>query len=474
MAESTVPAPHGSRSDRALRLLERALGPSKVLSSREGRERFMRDESEAAGVVPDAVVLAESREDLARALEVALEVELPITPRAAGTGRSGGAVPVAGGIVLATRGMDQIKDIDRREGLAVVEPGVVLADLHAAVEREGWFYPPDPNSLQHCALGGNLAENSSGPRALKYGVTRDYVLGLDCLLIGGASLRLGHRTRKGVTGYDLTSLLVGSEGTLAVFAEATLKLIPKPPSVITLLALFPSAQLAASSVLTLIGPGLMPRCLELLDGVTLQALRDAGNPIDARAGALLLIEVDGPERSAEEHAQRVGDACTAAGALDVQVAAHAAQRDRLWAARREMSHALRKLARHKLAHDVVVPRVAIGALLEHMTESGEREGLRVLTYGHAGDGALHVNFLWDDDSQLPSVQRAEEALFRRVVELNGTLSAEHGIGLVKAPYLELEQAPALIQLQRDLKRLFDPKNLLNPGKIFAAGAHLGC
>jgi glycolate dehydrogenase FAD-linked subunit len=208
--------------------------------------------------------------------------------------------------------------------------------------------------------------------------------------------------------------------------------------------------------------------------VTLQALRDAGNPIDARAGAMLLIEVDGPERAAEEHAQRVGAACTAAGALDVQVAANAAQRDRLWAARREMSHALRKLARNKLAHDVVVPRTAIGALLDHMAESGERERLRVLSYGHAGDGALHVNFLWDDEAQLPNVERAVEALFRRVVELGGTLSAEHGIGAVKAPFLELEQSPALIQLQRDLKQVFDPKGLLNPGKIFASGGHKGC
>jgi glycolate oxidase len=293
------------------------------------------------------------------------------------------------------------------------------------------------------------------------------------LLVGGEPLRVGRRTRKGVTGYDLTSLLVGSEGTLAVFAEATLKLIPKPESVVTLLALFPSAQAAALSVLTLVAPSLMPRCLELLDGVTLQALRDAGNPIDARAGAMLLIEVDGPERVADEHAQRVGAACVAAGAIDVQVAAHAAQRDRLWAARREMSYAVRKLSRHKLAHDIVVPRVAITQLLEHMAESSERERIRMLTYGHAGDGALHINFLWDDEDELPRVERAVHALFRRVVELGGTLTAEHGIGLVKAAYLPLEHSAALIQLQRELKQLFDPKQLLNPGKIFASG-HAGC
>jgi glycolate oxidase len=444
-----------------------------VLTSREGCERFMRDESEADPVVPDAVVLAESPDDIAHALRVAAEVEIPITPRAGGTGRSGGAVPVQGGIVLATLGMNRIIDIDRREGLAIVEPGVVLADLHAAVENEGWFYPPDPNSLKHCGIGGNLAENSSGPRALKYGPTRDYVLGLETLLVGGDAMRVGRRTRKGVTGYDVTSLLVGSEGTLAVFVEATLKLIPKPESVVTLLALFPSLHAAATSVLTLIAPSLMPRCLELLDGTTLQALRDAGNPIDPRAGARLLIEVDGPERVAEEHAQRVGRACDAAGAFEVQVAANPAQRDRLWAARREMSYAVRKLSQHKLAHDIVVPRTAIASLLDHIAESSQRERIQILTYGHAGDGALHINFLWDTDDQVPSVERAVEAMFRKVIGLGGSLSAEHGIGVLKSKYLGFEQSEQLIQLQAGLKRVFDPKGLLNPGKIFPTG-HTAC
>jgi glycolate oxidase len=369
--------------------------------------------------------------------------------------------------------MNRIKDVARREGIAIVEPGVVLGDLHAAVESEGWFYPPDPNSLKNCALGGNIAENSSGPRALKYGPTRDYVLGLETLLIGGDPLRVGRRTRKGVTGYDVTSLLVGSEGTLAVFVEATLKLVPKPECVVTLLALFPSLQAAAASVLTLIAPSLMPRCLELLDGITLQALRDAGNPIDPRAGAMLLIEVDGPERVTEEHSQRVGAACERAGAFEVQVAANPAQRDRLWAARREMSYAVKKLSRHKLAHDIVVPRVAIAALLDHLAESSEREGIKILTYGHAGDGALHVNFLWDDDAQLASVSRAEDALFQNVVQLGGTLTAEHGVGVLKSKYLPLEQSDRLIQLQTSVKKVFDPKYLLNPGKIFPTG-HTAC
>ncbi|MEY4583060.1 MAG: D-lactate dehydrogenase [Pseudomonadota bacterium] len=468
MSRSLLPS--AAQRDKARLLLERALGPSKVLTSEDGCERFMRDESEAPGALPSAVVLAETREDIAQTLRVALEAEVPVTPRAAGTGRSGGAVPMQGGIVLATLGLGRILEIDRREGLAVVEPGVVLGDLHAAVEAEGWFYPPDPNSLKQCALGGNLAENSSGPRALKYGATRDYVLGIEAITMGGEHLQAGRSARKGVTGYDITSLLVGSEGTLAVFERATLKLIAKPEHVMTLVALFANVQQAAACVLELVGPALSPRCVELLDGPTLQALRAIGTSV-AEAGALLLIEVDGSETSVETQAQRIGDICTAGGATSIEAAAHPAQRDRLWATRRELSYALRRCAQHKLAHDISVPRVAMRALFEHLAQYAERQAFQVLTYGHAGDGALHVNFLWNDDdtdhtTPRAAVAQAEAELFARVVELGGTLSAEHGIGLVKAPYLAIEQSAALIALQTGLKRVFDPKSLLNPGKIF--------
>jgi glycolate oxidase len=397
---------------------------------------------------------------------VALEADVAITPRAAGTGRSGGAVPVAGGIVVATLGMSSIKEIDRDEGIAVVEPGVVLADLHHAVEREGWFYPPDPNSLKNCALGGNAAENSGGPRAIKYGVTRDYVLGMEALLVGGERLRLGRRTRKGVTGYDVASLLVGSEGTLGVFSELTVKLVPKPETVVTILATFSRLRDAATAAQALTAGRLLPRCMELMDGATLEALRQAGNPIDPRAGALLLIEVDGPAAEADAAADRVGDHCERAGALEVLTAQDPAHRERLWAARREMSHAVRRLAKHKLAHDVVVPRQRVVELLDFVAATSERCAVRSLTYGHVGDGTLHVNFLWDGTEEEGRVEQAALALFRDVIALGGSLSAEHGIGILRAPYLPLEQSPRLIGLQRDLKRTFDPRGLLNPGKIF--------
>ena len=294
------------------------------------------------------------------------------------------------------------------------------------------------------------------------------------MLMDGRRLHFGRRTRKGVTGYDLTALMVGSEGTLGVFGDITLRLLPKPPSVMTLLALFADVGQAGRAVQEITGAGIIPRCMELLDAGTLQALRDAGNPVDRRAGAMLLIEVDGDERSCEAQAERIAGACEQVKALDLLVAQDASQRDRLWSARREMSQAVRRLAQHKLSEDIVVPRQRIAELLERVAISTDRLGVRSLTYGHGGDGNLHVNFLWDDAGDRPAVDAAIEQLFRDTLELGGTLSGEHGIGALKAPYLPLEQPQGLIQLQRDLKRVFDPAGLLNPGKIFPCGEHAFC
>jgi glycolate oxidase len=397
-----------------------------------------------------------------------------VVPRAGGSGKSGGAVPVAGGIVIATLGMSQIKEIDRRERLVVVEPGVILADLHDAVEAEGLFYPPDPNSLKMCALGGNIAENAGGPRAFKYGVTRDYVLGLEVLLADGTPLRTGRRTSKGVTGYDVTALLVGSEGTLAVTTEATLRLVPKPPSVATLLGLFTGVADAGGAVAAIVAAGLVPRCIELLDAGTLDAVRARGVGIDARAGALLLLEVDGEPAECESAMERVGAVCDEAGAIEVLAAQDPAQRDRLWEARRQMSPATRAMARFKISEDVVVPRTRVVELLGEIERIRDSTGVRMLTYGHAGDGNLHVNFLWSDPADAPRVEEGLGALFRAVIAMGGTLSGEHGIGTSKAEYLPLEQSAALIDLQRRLKAAFDPRGLLNPHKIFPRQGHGAC
>jgi glycolate oxidase len=474
LRRSDLPRPSAGAIDRARTLLLRALGPSKVITAEDGCFAYAGDESDQVPVTPDVVALASSPDDVAKALAVAREARVPITPRGAGSGKSGGAVPVAGGIVLATTGMSAIKEIDRDELIAVVEPGVILADLHAAVEAENLFYPPDPNSLKMCAIGGNIAENAGGPRAFKYGVTREYVLGLEVAMMDGTRLRVGRRTKKGVTGYDVTALLVGSEGTLAVTTEATLRLLPRPAAVATLLCLFTDARAAGEAVRAIVAAGLVPRCLELLDAATLQAVRERGVNVDARAGAMLIAEVDGEIAECEVAMQRVGDACTSAGSLEVLAAQDAAQRDRLWEARRQLSTVTRAMARFKISEDVVVPRMRVPDLLDEVAAISEATGVRLLTYGHAGDGNLHVNFLWTDPDDAPRVEQGLDRLFRAVVGMRGTLTGEHGIGTSKADYLALEQSAELIALQRRLKATFDPEGLLNPGKIFPRTGHGAC
>ena len=461
----SFPRPSAAMADKARSLLERALGPSKVLTSPEACLAYAGDESDQEPVAPDAVVLASCAEDIAKAMRAASEAEVPIVPRAGGSGKSGGCVPVAGGVVIATLGMNGILEISREEQVAVVQPGVILADLHAAVEAEGMFFPPDPNSLKMCAIGGTIAENAAGPRAFKYGSTRDYVLGLEVVLVEGTRIRTGKRTVKGVTGYDVTSLLVGSEGTLAVTTEATLRLIPNPGAVMTMMALFPDVYASGRAVSAMIAAGVRPRCIELLDEGTLDAVRARGVAVDARARAMLILEVDGAPADCEAQAERIGEVC-AVDAIDILVAQDAAQRDRLWEARRQLSPATRAMARYKLSEDVVVPRDRIPALLEETRAIEAETGIRMITYGHAGDGNLHVNLLWNDAAMAPQVERSLHRLFRSVVAMRGTLTGEHGVGTSKADFLGVEQQPELIELQKQIKRVFDPKGLLNPHKIF--------
>lgn len=464
-----------SQLEHTLIEIDRKVTSDQVITDAEVCESYASDESEQAPRVPDAVVRARSADDVSAVLAACSRHGVPVTPRAGGTGRTGGAVPVQGGIVLAFEGMNQIDEVHREDLVGVVQPGVVLGQFHEAVENEGLFYPPDPNSLSTCAMGGNLAENAGGPRAFKYGVTRDYTLGMEVVTADGTQLTLGKRTVKGVTGYDLAALVVGSEGTLAVITRATMKLIPKPEAVATLLVLLPDVHAAGRTVSAALAGGLVPRCMELLDGHTLSIVRsEVAVTIPEAAGAALLIELDGRDAHMDDELERFGNAVSDVGALDILVARHGSEREKLWAARRELSRALRKTANFKLAEDVVVPRSQIGTLLDHCQQLSEQHRVPMPTYGHAGDGNLHVNFLWNDDSERPRVDAAIEALFRKVVALGGTLSGEHGIGTLKAPYLGLEQSPALIDWQKRVKDLFDPKGVLNPGKIFPRKGHGPC
>jgi glycolate oxidase len=455
--------------DQALLAIDRTCGSGSVLTDADLLASHAHDESEVAPQQPAAVVRVRSTSEVSAVLRAAHEHGVPVVPRGGGTGRVGGAVPVQGAIVLAFERMADVVHIGREDLTAMVEPGVVLGDLHRAVEAEGLFYGPDTNSLDSCRLGGNIGTNAGGPRTLKYGPTRDWVLGMTAVTGDGTVLELGKRTSKGVTGYDLTSLVVGSEGTLAVVTRATVKLVPAPEAVATLLVFVPDLGSAGRAVGAALGEGILPRCVELLDPLALELVRaGAGVPVPDGARAMLLIELDGVERSLETQLERCGEAMLAAGAVEVLVAKDGTERERLWSARRDLSHALRRSARHKLSEDVVVPRTRIPDLLARCATLAERAAIRMPTYGHAGDGNLHVNFLWDDPAKRPQVDAAIRSLFEAVVELGGTLTGEHGIGVLKAPYLPLEQAPELIALQERIKSLFDPRGILNPGKIFPA------
>ncbi len=457
--------------DNALVEIEHQCGSGSVIRDQDLLETYGHDESETEPCVPEAVVRVGDTQAVASVMRAATKHGVPVTPRAGGTGRVGGAVPVPGGIVLAFEKMNRLKGIETEDLLAVAQPGVVTGDLHRTVEAQALFYPPDPNSLDSCAIGGNLAANAGGPRAFKYGVTREYVLGMEVVLADGTILQLGRRTPKGVTGYDLTALMIGSEGTLGLVTEATLRLLPKPDAVATLLVFVPTADSVSNAISAMLRRGVTPRCVELLDSIALDIVRrQAGIEVLPGASAMILVELDGEGPRLERDVEECGNAATECGAIEVLVAKHAGERERLWAARRELSHSLRQEAEYKLSEDVVVPRTRIAGLLQRCRELSDEHEIKMPTYGHAGDGNLHVNFLWNDAEDRPRVDAAIRGLFEAVLSMDGTLSGEHGIGVLKAPYLPMEQSPELIALQRRIKEVFDPKHILNPGKIFPAEA----
>jgi glycolate oxidase len=433
----------------------------------ERREPYARDESDQGRFPPEVVALARSAAQVSAIFKLCNLHKVPVTPCGARSGKSGGSLPIRGGVALSLEKMDRIKAIQKEDLVVVVEPGVVLEKLQQAVEAQGLFYPPDPNSQDWCTLGGNIAENAGGPRALKYGVTRDYVLGLEWVTPTGEVMRVGKRTIKGVAGYDLVGLFVGSEGTLGVATEITLQLLPLPRAVKTALLIFPSTLKGAEGVSAILAAGLLPRTLELLDETAVRAVENSGYAFPPGTGAVIIAEVDGldPEALMNELV-RLGEVGTAAGAHEVLVAQDESQRSRIWEARRKVSPSLRKLTRFKVSDDIVVPRSQIPTMVQRTREIGDRLGLMVATYGHAGDGNLHANVLYNSLDDLPRVHEAVEAIVRTAVELGGTITGEHGVGLAKKGLLAFEQPPELIALQRSIQKLFDPNGIMNPGKIF--------
>ena len=451
--------------------LERELGTDRVLGP--GHERlddYGRDESPLPEFYPpDCAVLCESVEQVSAVLRICLERRVPVTPRGAGSGMVGGALPIRGGVVLSTEKMQAIKEIDPSDLVCVVEPGVITGKLQEAVEAEGLFYPPDPASLEFCSIGGNASTNAGGPRAFKYGVTREYVLGLEVALMGGEMLRCGRRTSKGVTGYDLVAGFVGTEGTFGVITELTLKLLPKPPAAATILGVFANVPAAGQAIEALLRGGLRPRVLELADKASIDIIRPKSRyRFPDNAGAIVLIEVDGDADAMAMQMERIGLQCDELGALDVLAATDPAERRAVWEARRTISPALKAAYRIKVNEDVCVPRGKIVEMLARVDRVSAETGIAIAVFGHAGDGNLHVNLLSNEDPADPAVRAkmwdGARQVFAHTIALGGTLSGEHGIGLTKRDFMRMEQSEQLIEWQRKWKAMWDPSGLLNPGK----------
>lgn len=420
--------------------------------------------------MPDAVVFPRSTAAVSGVMKIAARENIPVTTRGAGHGYVGGCVPARGGIALAMERMDRIKEISAADFIAVVEPAVVTGRLQDEVRRRGLFYPPDPASLKDCSIGGNIATNAGGPRCLKYGVTRNYVLGLEVVLADGTVARVGGRTHKNKTGFDLVGLFTGSEGLLGIVTEATLRLLPWPPARAVLSAGFGDMPAAAAAVQSIFTHGHLPSAVEIADRFTLEAARaHAGGKTPIPPGAAhLLVEIDGPEECVKIEAEDLVALLRDAGALHVESARTDEGRERLWALRRSFSGSLKATGLKKLNEDIVVPRGRLVELVEFAAALGGDYGVPVACFGHAGDGNIHVNLMVTDPDDPATQRRMEEALdalFRGVLGMGGAITGEHGIGLAKKRWWPQAVDPGTLELHRRLKAALDPSNLLNPGKF---------
>ncbi len=451
------------------------VGREDVLYDTEALERYGHDETVGLRARAEVVVRVTSAEQVAEVFRLAQRERVPVTPRGAGYGLSGGAVPVHGGIVLCTEKMNRIIEIDAKNLMITVEPGVITGNIHRAVEEQGLFYPPDPASYDSSTIGGNISENAGGPRAVKYGTTKDYVCGLEAVLPSGEIIRCGGKLVKDVTGYNLIQLLIGSEGTLAVVTQIILRLLPLPKVQVDLLVPYDDFQAAADTVSAIIAQRILPTTIEFMERDSVlaveQLLKKEAPYNDAAAHLLIQLDGNSPE-AVEADFERVGEICLEHGARDVLVAKDSNTRERLWEARRMIIEALNHESPVNHMEDVVVPRAEIPALLRGIKEIAARHDVRIVCFGHAGDGNVHVNVLQDAiaDERWEALQPAvTEETYRLALSLGGAITGEHGVGATRRRYLPLALAAAQIELLRQIKAVFDPQQILNPGKILPSG-----
>ena len=436
---------------------------SEILAAHAGDKWF-------AAQAPEVVVFARSTSDISKLLKFASQENIPVTARGAGFGYVGGCVPVRKGIALSLMRMNRIKEINFADAVAIVEPGVITADLKATARAQKLFYPPDPASMKDCTIGGNVATNAGGPRCLKYGVTRNYVIGLEVVLANGEILRTGGRVHKNKTGFDLIGLFVGSEGMLGVATEVTLRLLPLPPARATLSAAFAKMSQAAAAVQEIFAQGFLPSSLEIADGFTLEAARkDLGKAIVPLGSAHLLVDLDGQEESVRCEAEAIRELLASKKPNAVEMATGEEDSEKLWALRRQFSNSLRATGLTKLNQDVVVPRSHIVDLVEFAEKLQAKHGFPIACFGHAGDGNIHVNIMADRYNRDPGVrdkvERALDELFAQVLEWGGVITGEHGIGLAKKRWWPQATSDISRNLHNKLKQVLDPNGILNPGKF---------
>ncbi|MBC7922234.1 MAG: FAD-binding protein [Ferruginibacter sp.] len=459
-------------SGRLIAQLTKIVGEKFLYSDEANRQQYARDETEDLMFLPDVVVKPADTQQVSQVMKHCFEHGIPVTPRGAGTGLSGGSLPVQKGVVLSMERFNRILDIDLRNLQATVEPGVVTQTFQEAVAEKGLFYPPDPASRGSCSLGGNLAHGSGGPRAVKYGVTRDYVLNLEVVLPSGEIIWTGANVLKNATGYNLTQLIVGSEGTLGIITKVVFKLLPYPTKNLVMLVPFASAEAACEAVARIFMAGIVPSCLEFMERDAIDKTIDyLGLPmvVPPHVQAHLLIEVDGNDMDALfKDAERIYEVLAPYETDEILLADTTEQKEILWQLRRKAAYAVRHTSVYK-EEDTVVPRAELPKLLRGVKEIGHKYGFRSVCYGHVGDGNLHVNILKGDLSDYDwnhSVTEGIREIFHLVVSLGGTISGEHGIGLVQRPYIGIALGEVQLELMRGIKRVFDPKGILNPGKIF--------